>query len=123
MMSREIYPGVSRISPLWIQFPSNNIVSLRSSIDSSLSLPRYSTLVLDQDENRFFRSAPIHASSFLRLLNVACKIYIYIYVCKNRERERESWAKNEWLERGAEGQIRGGVEEEARALLRHKEKR
>lgn len=47
--------------------------------------------------------------------------YIYIYVCKNRERERESWAKKEWLERGAEGQIRGGVEEEA--LLRHKEKR
>lgn len=122
-MSREIYPGVSRISPLWIQFPSNNIVSLRSSIDSSSSLPRYSTLVLDEDENRFFRSAPIHASSFLRLLNVACKIYIYIYVCKNRERERESWAKKEWLERGAEGQIRGGVEEEARALLRHKEKR
>lgn len=122
-MSREIYPGVSRISPLWIQFPSNNIVSLRSSIDSSLSLPRYSTLVLDEDENRFFRSAPIHASSFLRLLNVACKIYIYIYVCKNRERERESWAKKEWLERGAEGQIREGVEEEARALLRHKEKR
>lgn len=121
MMSREIYPGVSRISPLWIQFPSNNIVALRSSIDSSLSLPRYSTLVLDEDENRFFRSAPIHASSFLRLLNVACKIYIY--VCKNRERERESWAKNEWLERGAEGQIREGVEEEARALLRHKEKR
>lgn len=119
MMSREIYPGVSRISPLWIQFPSNNIVSLRSSIDSSLSLPRYSTLVLNEDENRFFRSAPIHASSFL--LNVAK--YIYIYVCKNRERERESWAKKEWLERGAEGQIREGVEEEARALLRHKEKR
>lgn len=92
MMSREIYPGVSRISPLWIQFPSNNIVSLRSSIDSSLSLPRYSTLVLDEDENRFFRSAPIHASSFLRLLNVACKslfehVYIYMYVKIERERE------------------------------------
>lgn len=99
MMSREIYPGVSRISPLWIQFPSNNIVSLRSSIDSSLSLPRYSTLVLDQDENRFFRSAPIHASSFLRLLNVACKslfehVYIYMYVKIERERGNRGRRRN-----------------------------
>lgn len=106
MMSREIYPGVSRISPLWIQFPSNNIVSLRSSIDSSLSLPRYSTLVLDEDENRFFRSAPIHASSFLQLLNVACKIYIYMYVKIERERgnrgRRRNGSKGAWRARFAE---------------------
>lgn len=94
MMSREIY--LAGISCILSSLGSNFYLVI--SIVSSILFP-----VIQLDENRFFRL----------LLNVERKS---LRACKNRrEREREWWAKNECLERGAEGQIRGGVEEEARA--------